>query len=211
MITNPWSHVRTTAEQSGGLRSDDDGAGSPPYRPDVHLRRRDLLVAAAVAAFQVGATAGAASEQPDARAPDLISLLLLLAGPLALVLVRVRPEVPLAVSLGALVAYLARDYPLGPIFVAYVISLVTCVLTRRRAAVALAVVIVEVGVLTALATGEVGLGEVAGATAWTLTVVAVSEVVRTRWELAAQERTALGRGQPLVPWTAVRSDSAGRH
>lgn len=147
---------------------------------EVTARRRDLLLAAAVAVVQVAGTVTASFGQPQARAMDAVSVLLLFAGPAALVLLRNRPQVPLAVSLLALVAYLARDYALGPVFLAFVISLVTCVLSGRRVAALLGAGAFETSALVALAVGEIGLQEVTGATAWTVTVVAVSEVVRAR-------------------------------
>jgi len=159
-----------------------------PYGLMVKLRARDLLAALAVAVAQLVGSFGAASNQPAARSIDLFGVLLLLAGPLALLVRRNRPELPLFVSLAALVSYLGLDYAVGPIFLAFGIAVVDGVLRRRRLAVAVAVGSWEASVLIAAAVGEIGWGEVTGATAWTLVVVAVSEVVRVRRQGAEQER-----------------------
>lgn len=130
----------------------------------------------------------AASHESADRSIDLFGVLLLLAGPLALLVRRNRPELPLLVSLAALVSYLSLDYSFGPIFLSFGIAVVDGVLRRRRLAVAVAVGSWEASVLLAAAVGKIGWGEVAGATAWTLAVVAVSEVVRVRRQGAEQER-----------------------
>lgn len=161
----------------------------------MRLRKHDVAVAVLVAFLQVGGTRGAAVGQLEVRPLDVTGLLLLTAGPAALLLRRRLPEIPLAVSLAALIAYLWLDFPRGPVFLALVVALVTCVLTGRRVAAVLAAVTVEASVVVALAVGEIGLGEVVGATAWLLVVIAVSEVVRSRVAVAQQTRRSFEQEQ----------------
>lgn len=138
----------------------------------------------------MGGTLLAGTHQSDARPVDVVAVLLLLAGPIALLLLRARPEIPLALSLAVLIAYLAADYPLGPVFVAFAVSLVTAVLMRRRAAVALAVLVLLGSLVAARSADEIGWNVLAGVTGWIVTVVSVSSVARARLDARAEARRA---------------------
>jgi hypothetical protein len=75
------------------------------------LRHADLLLAVVVAAVQVAGTYAAAQHQPDRRGLDLLGVLLLSAGPLALVARRRHPVAVLGVAFATTLAYVLADYP----------------------------------------------------------------------------------------------------
>ena len=85
-------------------------------------------------------TIGASQGQPEARDLDPLALVLVLAAPVALVWRRTRPEVALGVAFASVMAYLALDYPKGPIFLGLIAAYVNAVVMGwRRLAVAVLV------------------------------------------------------------------------
>ncbi len=143
-----------------------------------------------IALFQVIGSFGAADNQPERKAIDALALLLVLAGPAALA---VRDRFPLAaaaVAVGAADVYVASGYPYGPIFVSVVVGLFVAVQAgRRRATWALAAagyVGFVVAHLVDPRAGSSGLLHLALVAGWLVVVLAVSEVVRTRRDQAAQ-------------------------
>jgi signal transduction histidine kinase len=202
------------------VRRDDAGRPLPPYRAGVATndqaggvtragasRRRwpvpggrlapwwpDIAVAAAVAVVQVGFTALAAMHQPERRSLDALAVLLLLAGPAGLVVLRRRPEVSLAVAFGATLAYWISDYPRGPVFPALIIALFTAVLRGRRAWAwgSLAAGYLGFAWLPPLVTDRPWptLAQALGLAAWLLVLGTVAEITRSRRERGAElERT----------------------
>ncbi|MQA99902.1 MAG: sensor histidine kinase [Actinobacteria bacterium] len=121
---------------------------------------------------------------------DVLGVLLLGAGPVALVVRRRYPATVLGVVLATTLGYTLLDYPRGPIFLALIVAFVTAVMKGRR-----------VEALVALALGYVGflwagyllgvepapsLGEALGLGAWLLLLFAVSEIARARRERAIE-------------------------
>ncbi|MDQ3897002.1 MAG: histidine kinase, partial [Actinomycetota bacterium] len=91
-------------------------------------RTGDVALAVAVAAVQVAGTYLAGRHQADRKSFDALAALLVAAGPTALV---VRWRFPVAVlgwAFATTLAYVALDYPRGPIFFALIVAFFTAVL-----------------------------------------------------------------------------------
>ena len=144
--------------------------------------------------FQVIGSFGAADNQPERKAIDALALLLVLAGPAALAFRDRWPLAAAAVAVGAADVYVASGYPYGPIFVSVVVGLFTAVQAgRRRAAWTLATAGYAGFVVAHLVdprAGSSGLLHLALVAGWLVVVLAVSEVVRTRRDQAAQREQA---------------------
>jgi signal transduction histidine kinase len=143
-----------------------------------------------IALFQVIGSFGAAHNQPDRKAVGALALLLIVAGPAALAW---RDRFPLgaaAVAVAAADVYVACGYPYGPIFVSVAVGLFVAVQAgRRRATWALATAGYAGFVVAHLVdprAGSSGLLHLALVAGWLVVVLAVSEVVRTRRDQAAQ-------------------------
>ena len=154
------------------------------------VRRFDVLLAAAVAAVQVGVTAVAAQHQPERRPFGLLAVALLLASAAALSWRSTRPVAALVGAIVPIWVYWAADFPGGPVFLAQIIAVVTVIWTGRRAV-----------AWTALAAGFVGFGWLAPAVAgdprptmagtlalaaWLLVLGTTAEVVKARRERSAE-------------------------
>jgi signal transduction histidine kinase len=144
---------------------------------------------------QVLGSLGAARAQPDRRPLDLLAVVLLLAGPVALATMT-RARVPaVTVVVGAVTAtYLVLGYPYGPVVISLVVALVAAVLTGHR----MVAWLVAGGVLLAHAVAVAldpdrgwSWGAAATALAWGLLVLALAEVARVRRERALTHRRAL--------------------
>ncbi|MFL6165926.1 MAG: sensor histidine kinase [Ornithinibacter sp.] len=161
------------------------GAGRPPQ----------VVLAVALAGVQLLGSLGAARAQPERRSLDLLAVVLLLAGPVALALVT-RARVPVVtVVVGAVTAaYLVLGYPYGPVVLSLAVALVAAVVTGHR----LVAWLVAGGVLTAHAVAVAldpgrswSWGAAAATLAWALLVLALAEVGRVRGERAASHRRAM--------------------
>ena len=136
----PGPHSRTPTSPVGDRRgarawSSDAGFGPPwagrgPWGPG---RAPQVALAAVLAVVQVVGSLGAPRAQPDRRPLDLLALVLLLTGPVALALMT-RTRVPVVtVTVGvATAAYLVLGYPYGPVVLSLVVALVAAVLTGHR-------------------------------------------------------------------------------
>jgi signal transduction histidine kinase len=145
----------------------------------------------AVGVIQLVGTYAAGTRQPDARPLDSWAVLLLLAGPLAL-LARVRH--PVRVLLAAQVAtvgYYGLGYPDGPVFLALAVALVGAVMRGHRS---LPWLLVAVGLpATYLLEWTVSgsrppIGELAWRAAWTCALLAGASLARSRAERFAAIR-----------------------
>ncbi|HMA46175.1 MAG TPA: histidine kinase dimerization/phosphoacceptor domain-containing protein, partial [Frankiaceae bacterium] len=168
----------TTGEPPGWLRS---GSGRRPLRWDW---RADVVVAAVAGLVQVGGTALAARHQTDVRPLDAVGVLLLLAGPAALVGRRRWPVPVLGVAFGATLGYVLLDYPGGPIWASLIVAFGTAVAAGRRL-VAYASLVTGYGAFLWLPS-VVGVEPApspwaaVGLAAWLGALLAVSELVRSR-------------------------------
>ena len=142
----------------------------------------DLLLAVAVAAFQVAITA-AITHEDGADVPPLATVLLAVSG-LALAGRRRWPIAVLAVVFGATFGYLLAGYHMGPIWLALIVAFLTVQVRGHRLVGAAFLV---AGYALAVATDPSWAGA-AGLAAWLLALVAVAEVVRGRRAHAAEER-----------------------
>src|SRR4051812_12448170 len=89
------------------------------------LRGRDIALAVGVGAIQVVGTFAAAAHHghtPEVWNP--LALLLLVAGPVALLFRRTHPVAVLAVAWGAAVAYWIVGFGRGPLFLALIVALI---------------------------------------------------------------------------------------
>ena len=168
------------------------GATSSPA--GASLRRRwsshDVLLAVAVGAAQLLFTTLASRRQPDRLAIDGLAVVLLLAGPAALVLRRRYPVAVLAVVFSTTLAYVVIGYARGPIFLGLIVAFVTAVMHGRRWA---AWSSIGLGWVSFLWLGYLlgrdpapTAGEVLGLAAWLLVLATTAEVVKTRRERAEE-------------------------
>ena len=157
-------------------------------------RRRALWPALALAILEVVGTIGASQGQPEARDLDPLALVLVLAAPVALVWRRTRPEVALGVAFASVMAYLALDYPKGPIFLGLIAAYVNAVVMGwRRLAVAVLVggYVLVAWVMPAFDDGSWPDWSLAGAlAAWLLVLGSASELIRVQLERAGERQAA---------------------
>jgi len=138
-----------------------------------------------LAMLQTAGTFGAAQGQPDRRAPDFLAILIALAGPASLLIVRRYPVQVLAWVTTITAIYLVRGYPYGPVLISMVAVVFINVIRGNRTAAWIAV--------AALCAAHFGLrgpfddrgwswGEVAGVVAWALLILTAAEFARVRRE-----------------------------
>jgi signal transduction histidine kinase len=156
--------------------------------PPATLPRPRFMLPLGVAAIQLVGTRFAGFGQPERLELDAIGVLLLLAGPAALVLRHRYPVPVLYVVLATTLSYFLLDYPRGPIFLALIVAFATAVMTGHRTA---AVISLVVGYASFLWLGYLvgiepapGLPEAVGLGAWLLLLFAVAEIARSRRERA---------------------------
>ena len=163
-------------------------------RGDAGDRRRAVWPALALAIFEVVGTIGASQGQPEARDLDVLAFALVLTAPVALIWRRIRPELVLGTAFVSGMAYLALDYPKGPIFLGLALSYVNAVvLGWRRFAVGvlLAGYVLVAWVMPAFGDGPWPDWALAGGlAAWLLVLGSASELVRARLERAAERDAA---------------------
>lgn len=153
-----------------------------------------VATAAGLAVFQVVGSFGAAENQSDRRAMDLVAVVLVLIGPAAAALVARWPLAAAAAALGAADVFIGLGYPYGPVFASAIVCLFAAVqVAPRRAVWAVAVAgfggFAVAHTLDARST-DVGLLGLAGVAGWLAVVVTVAEVVRTRREQTAERARA---------------------
>lgn len=153
----------------------------------------DVVPAAVIGVIQLVGTHFASQGQPDRKPLDLLAVVLLVAGPAALLGRRRHPVPVLVAVLAVTMTYVGLGYPFGPIFVSLVVAFFTAVTAGRRL-----VAWVGAGVLVssaALATlvgrdSGSGLAGLAGLAAWLLVVLTAAEGARVGRERAAEAEHA---------------------
>lgn len=169
----------------------------PPRRRFPVVRPAWLLVAA-LAFVQVAGSGLAGRHQAHRVDLDPLGYALLLAGP-ALLLLRRRQPVPVAAGIGAVtLAYLVLGYPYGPIFAGLVVAFFGAVAAGHRRAVLVVAAAVFAGYvlvgqwlyrwLPPSGDGRTSWGQLSGAAAWLLAVLAAAELFRVRREQLARDR-----------------------
>jgi signal transduction histidine kinase len=154
-----------------------------------------VALASVLAVIQLAGSLGAANAQPERRPIDLLAVLLLVTGPVALALLTRDRVTAVTVVVGAATtAYLVLGYPYGPVVLSLVIALVAAVVTGHR----LTAWLVAAGVLTAHSVAVVldperpwSWAAATATLAWALLVLALAEVGRVRRERAVTYRRAL--------------------
>ena len=162
----------------------------PPYYGPP---RRFWLIGPAFLAFvQVVGTFGASRNQPDAREPDVIAVLILLAGPASLYLLRRRPRTVLLFVTAITSVYVSMGYAFGPVFASFVIAAVVNVARSRRIEAwgAVGAVLLMAVVGRAVVDQEWSWGFAGGVLAWSLLVLTIGELVRLNRARMAEYRRA---------------------
>jgi signal transduction histidine kinase len=163
-----------------------------PWRPGgaPRLFEHAYLLPVVVAVIQVMGTYFSSMKQPDQRSLDALAVLLLIAGPVALIGRRRYPVVVLWSVLAITLGYFLLDYPRGPIFVSLVIAFVTTVMAGRRIAALTSLIVGYTSLLwlpAALGTGPPpSWGRALGVGAWVIVLFTVAEVARGRREHAIE-------------------------
>jgi signal transduction histidine kinase len=151
--------------------------GSPP------IPHRDVLLAIVIAVVQVAGTHAASLHQPDRRSFDLLAVVLLAIGPLALVARRRRPVAVLGIACVTTFAYQLLDYPGGPIWFALIVAFFTAQTTGHRVIGFLSIGLGYASIWwqpAVLSRPGPSLGAALALAAWMSALVAVAEVVRVR-------------------------------
>lgn len=142
---------------------------------------------------QVLGTRGAAQNQPDARALDAAAYALLVAGPLALLLVTRYPRVVLVLVTVVTSIYLLADYPPGPVFASFAVAVVV-VIARGHRGWAWSVLVAAYAVALVAWSAVHGNGWswawATGVLAWLLVLAGVGELIALRRSRARAAREA---------------------
>ena len=147
---------------------------------------RDAAVAVVVAAVQIGATVAAATHQHVHHPWDPVGVVLLAAGPVALVVRRRYPVEVLAVALVTALAYWMIGYGRGPLFLALIVALLHAVATGHRRAAIGALAAGYVGFLWLGPGGGPSLAGAVGLAAWLMVLYAGGEAIRVRRQRVAE-------------------------
>jgi signal transduction histidine kinase len=158
-----------------------------------------FLLPVVVGVVQLIGTRFAALGQPEHADLDVLGILLLAAGPVALLLRRRYPVAVLGFVLATTLGYLLLDYPKGPIFLSLIVAFVSAVMSGHRIGASIALVVgyfsflwlpylLGVEQAPGLA-GSLALG------AWLLVLLTVAEVARGRREQAIESARAHGEAQ----------------
>ena len=143
--------------------------------------------------FQVGGTIGASHNQTGHRELDALAIAIAVLGPVSLLLLLRWPRQVLGFVVAITVTYLLRDYAYGPVFASLAIATVATVVRGHRVTAWLGlgtVVVSVVAIQRPLYDREWSWSLLSGITAWSLLVLAISEVIRVRRERFAAARQA---------------------
>ena len=155
-----------------------------------------FLLPLVVGVIQIIGTRFAALGQPEHGDLDVLGILLLAAGPAALLLRRRHPVAVLGFVLATTLGYLLLDYPRGPIFLALIVAFVSAVMSGHRVAAAISLVVGYFSFLWLpylLGVEEApGWAAALGLGAWLLVLLTVAEVARGRREQAIESARAHG-------------------
>lgn len=170
------------------MRVPAEPAWGPPWFAAAGTRRGGALPFLRVAALvlvalvQVGGSFGAAHAQPHRRQLDALAVVLLLAGPAALGLLRRHPRLRCVCVAAVTALYLAAGYPYGPVFISMAAALVLTVVRGER--------LTAWGSAALLLLAPWSWTVRAAVLAWVVVVLTLAEVARVRSERAAGFREA---------------------
>ena len=176
-------------------------------------RMRVLAVVGPVvlAVFALGGTVGAAHRQLERHDLDALAVVLVLAGPLALLRIRQNPVPVLWFVCGVTLAYLLRGYPYGPVFASLAVAVVCAVALGHRLAAWLAVGVLLVAhwsLRGVLLDEPWSWGEFFGVCAWSLVLLSAGEVIRVRRERAQSAPAHPGRDPATAGQRGAAADRA---
>jgi signal transduction histidine kinase len=147
----------------------------------------DVTIAVVVGVLQLGVIGSIGHMQDDRQSLDVVGVVLLLAGPAALLWRRRHTVAVLAATLAVSVAYWSMDYPRGPAFLALMVAFATAIFHGHRTAGWLSLVASWAGflwlpVLAGTANDAPLFSKALGAAAWLLVFGAVVELIGFRRE-----------------------------
>lgn len=161
---------------------------------DLDRRVQPLVLAAIVAAIQVGGSIGAAEGQPDRLAIDGVGVVLLVAGPLSLVVWRRWAAVPVVTSVATACTFIGLGYPFGPVFASVAVAFFLAVQAVGRRLVLGLAAVSTAAFLTVASLDPRGHGfdwlHAIVVVGWMTALVAVSEIARGRREQLRERRDA---------------------
>jgi signal transduction histidine kinase len=146
-----------------------------------------------LALIQVVGTFGASHNQPHAADIDAFAILLLIVGPISLWGLRRHPQAVLSFVTLVTFVYLARAYPYGPVFTAFLIAVVVNIAIGNRVGgwVAVGLALVLSGLVRVTFDDQsLTWGWALGVLAWGLAIVAIGELLRVRRANIVEERRA---------------------
>ncbi|WP_163544826.1 sensor histidine kinase [Occultella kanbiaonis] len=161
-------------------------------------RRAAVFGPVAIAVVALFGTFGAWHNQPDARPPGPLGILLLLAGPAALLAARRRPRAVLLAVLAITLGYLALGFPYGPVLLSLAAAAIVTVVRGFRAFAWLTAGVALLGVQLI----RIGLRDedfswfgLTATVAWGLIVLGVGELIRLNRARQAEWRRARAEAQ----------------
>jgi signal transduction histidine kinase len=163
-------------------------ADRPLQAPPAWLsdRTRIVLLSVVLAVVQVGGSFGAEHQhaQGHFRSLDALAVVLLVAGPVALLFRRRAPGVVLLAVMAVTLVYVVRNYPNGPVYLSLVVALFGAILAGRRALALVAtggcyVAFMWLPWLVGTKSAP-SLGALLGVAAWLAVVFTAAEIVRVR-------------------------------
>ena len=162
---------------------------------DFRRRRRVVgVIGPLVLTFiQVVGTIGASHNQPDATDLDVLAIALVIAGPLSLLAIHRAPRIVLGLVTGVTFVYLARGYPYGPVFTAFMIAAIVNIVMGHRVAVwwAVGTAVVLSGVVRVSTLDQsLSWGWGLGVVAWSIVILAIGELIRVRAANVIESRRA---------------------
>jgi signal transduction histidine kinase len=145
-----------------------------------------VLLSTVIAIVQVAGSFGAAHRhaEPHVRSLDALAVVLLLAGPVALLFRRRAPGAVLLFVMAVTLVYVVSDYPEGPVYLSLVVALFGAIFMGRRTL----ALIASVGCYVAFmwlpwlvgTKSAPSLGALLGVGAWLVVIFTIAEIVRVR-------------------------------
>ncbi|HEU4947689.1 MAG TPA: sensor histidine kinase [Kribbella sp.] len=152
-------------------------------------RLRRLWVPLLVGAFEIFGSFGASRGQPTRRDPDLLMIVLVLIGPIALYWLRRKPVAVLWATVLSTLAYLLLEYAYGPVILSFIIAVFSAVMNGHRLAGWVAAAALYFGHIVGrilLGIDDNGFYQLLAVGAWFVVMVVVAELARGKLERRAE-------------------------